>query len=87
MRASHASVAQWIERLRPKEGVGSSNLSGGTIVLMPSRCMHFREMDFAALSKNPMAALISLFTDGGAGPWSVGCSFRARFRNRRAHRL
>ena len=25
-----ASVAQWIERLRPKEGVGSSILSGGT---------------------------------------------------------
>ena len=24
-----ASVAQWIERLRPKEGVGSSILSGG----------------------------------------------------------
>ena len=27
-----ASVAQWIERLRPKEGVGSSILSGGTEV-------------------------------------------------------
>ncbi len=27
-----ASVAQWIERLRPKEGVGSSILSGGTTV-------------------------------------------------------
>ncbi len=25
-----ASVAQWTERLRPKEGVGSSILSGGT---------------------------------------------------------
>ena len=28
-RASPAFVAQWIERLRPKEGVGSSILSGG----------------------------------------------------------
>ena len=29
-RVTPASVAQWIERLRPKEGVGSSILSGGT---------------------------------------------------------
>ena len=29
---THAPVAQWIERLRPKEGVGSSILSGGTIL-------------------------------------------------------
>ena len=26
-------VAQWIERLRPKEGVGSSNLSGAATIL------------------------------------------------------
>ena len=29
-----APVAQWIERRRPKAGVGSSNLSGGAIIML-----------------------------------------------------
>ena len=54
--SSHALVAQWIERLRPKEGVGGSIPSQGiairvSVCLFPPMRRGVRVVDGAALEK------------------------------------